>query len=111
MSAAAFLLGSKGTSAQTSDSAGYGELVPDPGGLIDLPEGFQYRVISPEGSQLSSGGVVPGDPDNIVVTPWGDLWFAEDGGGENRIVGITPDGQVYKFASNNTSEFCEPSIN
>ena len=67
MSAAAFLLGSKGTSAQTSDSAGYGELVPDPGGLIDLPEGFQYRVISPEGSQLSSGGVVPGDPDGMAA--------------------------------------------
>jgi len=50
-------------------------------------------------------------PDNITITPWGDLCFAEDGGGENRIMGITSDGRVYKFASNNLSELCEPSIN
>jgi secreted PhoX family phosphatase len=49
-------------------------------------------------------------PDNIVVTPWGDLWFAEDGTGRDRIMGITPDGQVYTFARNrlNTSEFAGP---
>jgi hypothetical protein len=46
-------------------------------------------------------------PDNIVVTPWGDLWFCEDGDGEQRVMGITPHGKVYKFASNrlNESEF------
>ncbi|HEX2729503.1 MAG TPA: alkaline phosphatase PhoX [Rubrobacteraceae bacterium] len=49
-------------------------------------------------------------PDNIVVTPWGDLWFAEDGEGENRVMGITPDGEVYKFASNTLSEFAGPTF-
>ena len=34
-------------------------------------------------------------PDNLIVTPWGDIWLAEDGGGENRIVGITPEGDTY----------------
>jgi secreted PhoX family phosphatase len=49
-------------------------------------------------------------PDNIVVTPWGDLWFAENGGGSDRIMGITPDGQVYEFARNrlNISELAGP---
>ena len=49
-------------------------------------------------------------PDNVIVTPWGDLWFAEDGDGENRVMGITPGGDVYKFASNrlNDSEFAGP---
>ena len=49
-------------------------------------------------------------PDNVVVTPWGDLWFAENGYARDRIVGITPDGQVYVFASNrlNISEFAGP---
>jgi secreted PhoX family phosphatase len=49
-------------------------------------------------------------PDNIVVTPWGDLWFAEDGTGRDRIMAITPGGQVYAFASNrlNDSEFAGP---
>jgi hypothetical protein len=46
MSAAALVLSSKGVLSQPGGSAGYGELVPDPGGLIDLPKGFQYRVIS-----------------------------------------------------------------
>ena len=40
-------------------------------------------------------------PDNITITPWGDLWFAEDGDGENRVMGITPEGEVYPFASHN----------
>ena len=63
MSAAALLLNTGRASAQV----GYGELVTDPGGVIDLPQGFQYRIISPEGSQLSSGGVVPGDPDGMAA--------------------------------------------
>lgn len=68
MSAAALVLGSRGASAaRDGGSAGYGALVPDPGGLIDLPRGFQYRIISPEGSRLSSGGVVPGDPDGMAA--------------------------------------------
>lgn len=40
-------------------------------------------------------------PDNIVVTPWGDVWVAEDGGGVNRLVGFTPEGQSYVFALHN----------
>jgi uncharacterized protein len=69
MSAAALMLGSKGVLSQTSGSAGYGELVPDPGGLIDLPRGFEYRIISEEGTPLSSGGLVPGDHDGMAAFP------------------------------------------
>jgi secreted PhoX family phosphatase len=48
-------------------------------------------------------------PDNIVVTPWGDLWFAEDdtvlnSDSQNRIMGITPEGEVYTFANNRLLE-------
>jgi secreted PhoX family phosphatase len=56
-------------------------------------------------------------PDNIVVAPWGDLWFAEDetiDGGDtiNRVMGVTPGGQVYPFARNrlNDSEFAGPTF-
>jgi uncharacterized protein len=64
MGAAALLLNTGKASAQ----AGYGDLVPDPGGVIDLPQDFQYRIISPEGSQLSNGGgTVPGDPDGMAA--------------------------------------------
>jgi uncharacterized protein len=46
-------------------------------------------------------------PDNIFVTPWGDVLVAEDGSGEQFIRGITPDGHVYDVARNarSTSEF------
>lgn len=49
-------------------------------------------------------------PDNLTVTPFGDLWFAEDGSDGNRIVGITPEGETYVFANNrlNDSEFAGP---
>jgi secreted PhoX family phosphatase len=53
--------------AQSSGSAGYGELVPDPGGPIDLPQDFQYRVVSEEGTALASGGTVPGDRDGMAA--------------------------------------------
>ncbi|WP_078429632.1 alkaline phosphatase PhoX [Alkalihalobacterium alkalinitrilicum] len=47
-------------------------------------------------------------PDNITITPWGDLWIAEDGNPNgDRIIGLTPEGNVYEFAQNvfNKSEF------
>ncbi len=66
MSAAALALGANGRLAQ-ADTAGYGELVADPGGVIDLPRGFQYRIISEEGTRLSSGKPVPGDPDGMAA--------------------------------------------
>jgi uncharacterized protein len=49
-------------------------------------------------------------PDNVFVTPWGDIWFAEDGAGENRVMGITPDGKTYEFARTIGSEFAGPAF-
>jgi hypothetical protein len=40
-------------------------------------------------------------PDNITVSPWGDVFVAEDGGGVNRIIGFTPEGESYVFALHN----------
>jgi uncharacterized protein len=47
-------------------------------------------------------------PDNIVVAPFGDLILCEDGGGENYLRGVTPQGELYNFARNalNSSELC-----
>jgi len=49
-------------------------------------------------------------PDNLFVTPWGDVWLAEDGDDGNRLIGITPQGETYVFARNrlNDSEFAGP---
>lgn len=48
------------------------------------------------------------NPDNICVNPAdGSLYLMEDGGGEQFVVGVTPDGGLFKFCRNNvnTSEF------
>jgi secreted PhoX family phosphatase len=47
----------------------FGPLVEDPGGILDLPRGFQYRVLSEEGARLSSGQPVPGDHDGMAAFP------------------------------------------
>ncbi|MFJ5097310.1 alkaline phosphatase PhoX [Streptomyces sp. NPDC088557] len=48
--------------------AGYGPLVPDPDGLLDLPEGFRYRVLSRQGDPMRSGeGPVPSNPDGMAA--------------------------------------------
>ncbi|UFR06264.1 PhoX family protein [Streptomyces sp. Go40/10] len=47
---------------------GYGPLVPDPNGLLDLPKGFRYTVLSREGDQLRSGeGLVPSNHDGMAA--------------------------------------------
>ncbi|MGI5358079.1 alkaline phosphatase PhoX [Streptomyces sp. CA-252508] len=54
-----------GTAAARGHS-GYGALVPDPDGLLDLPRGFRYEVLSREGDPLRSGeGTVPGNHDGM----------------------------------------------
>jgi hypothetical protein len=45
--------------------AGYGALVPDPAGLLDLPQGFSYRVISRLGDKMDDGGTVPDRADGM----------------------------------------------
>jgi len=45
---------------------GYGELVADPNGIIDLPKGFRYTVFSRAGKDtLTGGGVVPAAHDGM----------------------------------------------
>lgn len=44
---------------------GYGPLVRDPNGLLDLPQGFTYRVLSQTGQTMDDGLLVPGQPDGM----------------------------------------------
>lgn len=73
-------------------------LLPGPGG-----DALELFFEADDANRMES-------PDNIVVAPFGDLWFAEDGDGVNRVMGITPDGAVYEFARNriSNSEFAGP---
>lgn len=44
--------------------------------------------------------------DNVTVAPWGDLILCEDGPEQQFLVGVTPEGNLYKFGQNvlSTSE-------
>jgi len=47
-------------------------LTPDPQGLLDLPEGFSYRVVSRAGEAMSDGFFRPGRPDGMACFPHPD---------------------------------------
>ena len=42
-----------------------GSLIPDPKGILDLPAGFQYRVLSRVGETMDDGHVVPNQHDGM----------------------------------------------
>jgi secreted PhoX family phosphatase len=44
---------------------GYGPLIPDPNGLLDLPRDFQYRALSRTGDVMSNNSLVPGGHDGM----------------------------------------------
>lgn len=62
------LAGSSVAAAAPSRTAGFGPLVPDPSGLLDLPRGFRYRVLSRAGNRMAGqSGVVPGTQDGMAA--------------------------------------------
>lgn len=48
---------------------GYGALQGDPQRILDLPEGFRYRVIAYQGQRMDDGLLRPGDPDGMAAFP------------------------------------------
>ena len=44
---------------------GYGPLQPDPNGVLDLPKGFSYQIISQGGETMADGLLVPGQFDGM----------------------------------------------
>jgi secreted PhoX family phosphatase len=46
---------------------GFGELVADPKGLLDLPAGFSYRVVSRTGDVMDDGLLVSASPDGMAT--------------------------------------------
>src|SRR5699024_3288361 len=61
------LAGSSPAAAAPERAAGFGPLVPDPAGILDLPRGFRYRIVSRAGQRLAGHpGVVPGTQDGMA---------------------------------------------
>lgn len=44
-----------------------GDLIPDPQGILDLPAGFQYRVLSRVGETMNDGLLVPDQHDGMAA--------------------------------------------
>ncbi|HVI02057.1 MAG TPA: alkaline phosphatase PhoX, partial [Enhygromyxa sp.] len=44
----------------------WGELVPDPEGILDLPAGFSYAILDQRGDDMTDGYRVPGRPDGMA---------------------------------------------
>ena len=74
-----------------SSFADYGPLVPDPAGMLDLPRGFSYRLLSSLGNAMTDGCTVPDKADGmgcfslgndeIVLIRNHELVPADDAGG------------------------------
>jgi secreted PhoX family phosphatase len=62
-------------------------------GRGDAPDQLELFAESPGASVLDM-------PDNICMTPWGDLLLAEDGSGDQFVRGITAEGRIYDLARN-----------
>ena len=77
-------------------AVGYGPLVPDPKGILSLPEGFSYKIIAESGvTELDSGQPTPADPDGTANFP------RPDGGSilvNNHEVGGTEENPVPAIA-------------
>lgn len=52
-----------------NESAGYGPLRQDIDGLLDMPEGFSYRIISSAGEAMDDGYLVPDKFDGMGCFP------------------------------------------
>lgn len=55
---------------------GYGPLVRDRAGYLDLPEGFSYKIISRAGDRMDDGFIVPDNFDGMGCVPLGDSRLA-----------------------------------
>lgn len=70
-------------------------------------EGTEMESSQPGSLELfvePNDGNIIDNADNLTVAPWGDLVVCEDSDGDNFLLGITPDGTVYRMGRNAVSE-------
>ncbi len=70
-------------------------------------EGTEREAESPGQLEFfaeSNARAVIEHPDQMFMSPWGDLFVCEDGYGEQHLLGVTPLGDIYRFARNARDE-------
>ena len=75
--ASAFAVGFSGLhafvgSGASASEVGFGPLQSDPQGVLDLPEGFDYQIVSRHGDRMADGLRVPHRPDGMATFPGPD---------------------------------------
>ncbi|MFW6089764.1 MAG: alkaline phosphatase PhoX, partial [Gemmatimonadota bacterium] len=65
-------------------------------GEVDEPGTLELFLESDSVSVLENA-------DNLTVASWGDLFVCEDGRGEQFLIGVTPEGETYRFGRNAAS--------
>ena len=78
-----------------SRAVGYGPLASDPQGVLDLPPGFSYRVISALGDAMSDGATVPDKADGMGCFDLGNGRLALVR--NHELVPIDESGGVFEF--------------
>ena len=74
---------------------GYGPLLPDPNGLLDLPRGFQYQAFSRTGEIMNDRSPVPGGHDGMAAFP----------GPENTVILV----RNHELSPNSTTQVVGPN--
>jgi hypothetical protein len=87
------------------------------GGAKKLGQIWRYRPSEFEGTEREAEApgllelfIEPNDSalvenaDNLTVAPSGDLFVCEDGGGEDHLVTVTPEGELFRFGRNRLSD-------
>lgn len=95
-------------------------LVADPAGLLDLPEGFTYRLLSQTGKEMSDGFLTPSrpdgmacfahasDPGRVVLVRNHEIWPDTTGGSplsEKEGAPVIPAAKLYDPRSGETGPF------
>jgi len=94
---------------------GLGPLVPDPRGVLDLPEGFSYYEVAHVGELMDDGFFLPGKPDGMAAFPGPDgktilvcnhendiNWPKSPFGRGNNLLSKVPEGRIYDRGSGKT---------
>jgi uncharacterized protein len=68
-------------------------------GMEDREPGRLELFLEPNDSNLVENA------DNLTIAPWGDIIICEDGSNPQYLVGVTPEGAIYRFARTDHSEF------
>lgn len=66
----ASLLSSLSQRAEIDPTVGFGPLIEDPRGILDLPQGFSYHIFSRTGERMDDGLSVPGKHDAMGAFPF-----------------------------------------